>query len=71
MSEPARWDSNGADAVYIVRGLKNGLIDGKDKKGFLRSHKALCKKYGERRLRDNFRNLVKRWEEFKSTGSGR
>ena len=69
--DSGRWDRNGSDAVYFVRGLKSGTIDGNDKAGFLRSHKALVEKYGKRRLGDNFKNLVKRWEKFKKDGSGK
>ena len=50
MTETHRWDCNGADAVYIVCGLKSGEIDSEDKKGFLRLHKELVQKYSERKL---------------------
>lgn len=68
-----KWNRNGPDAVYIVRGFEQGeILPGPEGfQDFIHNHKDWNDRYPRRNLRTNFVKAVQRWQDFKTTGTGK
>jgi hypothetical protein len=68
-TETGRWLTNGPDAGIIVRALHEGILTPDDHLDITTRYGGLTAKWGSRRLKDNFRSILRNYDLWKNGGS--